>query len=1642
MADKVIYTAKDDPKDLIAVEIGDTKQTDFYPQVKVMRWDNEANLSLRYTGFDLDNAVISQDGNSVEYVVGDITVKMFDDPNGDNDGSTEVELTLDAKPASNVFNFTVRSKNVLAFVQPAINEQTFDDITDENLVLTETDAIGTDNFLYAHMEPRSVHAILLYNATSRDNSEDGKNYATGKFQTIYRPLATDANNATSWCEHALDLDTQTYTITVSQDFLDNATYPVKIDPTLGNTHIGANQFNTSGGVWQGGSITPTVTARVLSYSVYVSDIYNNDLSRFVLQANGGFANRLEISPVLTTDQQLAGYLTWQSTGKPYMTSGKPYALAFCAEEVDGGGLTGWYYDILGAPFQGFSRNTNTSITDYIEQFSGRYYTMFATYQNVYANGYSFRRQITIDKSIVPSDQTNYPFLFSGTYTYLKTTANGGQVETTGGWDVRFETIDGIKLDHEIESWSATTGAISAWVRIPTLSSSANTKIWVYYGNPSLKGSEENAGGVWPSDYKAVYHFGQHSDVASFIDTFTDTNGTTLTTHNTAVYRLSSTYTNNMTINASGRIGPASPGCYHMVMYDPGTPDYYMQYNFVHNSATEHVSIGIRCANVNDFKDSSYWCLWEHGSNVVTLNKYTAGGSALLGTYTTSLPVNTLHTFRIEAVGSTIRVLLDGVVRITAVDSSPLTGRFSVFDHTNSGTGDYIDDLVIGIPADASLNDSVGVNGLTNAGANFIAGKIANSANFVYSESDTMATTSTSTASNGATALTVEGWIKTSSLRENNYLINKCDDGVSVLAFGLRVGAGSPAADWSKIQGWVSGDGSTIKYATSPTALITNGVWTHLALVFNGATPLKLYQNGAEIGSYQLQDTGPASIVTSTQKLRIGYIPGWFTDGVLDELRVSTTAKSATYLALQYANQNDPSTFYSVGTEQLVTFSNGFVNRRAITVPAGKTAADLTDYPLLVSGTFDYLKHLSSGGEVQNLNGWDIRFENQAGTKLSHEIEKYVPTTGEMVAHIKIPTLATATDTLIYMYYGKPNLLVTEAAPTAVWASRYDLVQHLEETGNTTAGGYTDSTSNARNGTGVAMVAGDKVAALIGDGSNFNGTTKYIKFGDILDKNANQAFSVQVAFKLNDLTHHNMMVVKQDTSVFTGWTVWHDNTVGNRLAFVLEKNATNHIYVRATGTTLATGTTYYATLVYNGDADANNVKIYINGATASTLSVINNTLLVTDVCNTAAELNFGTRNNVTPSLMTNGWLDEVRIVNNAVSVEQATAEYANYSSPSTFYTIGTVQTAIGLYVPGNYSYRQDVTIDKTKVVATQTDMQVWFDSTLTPLKSVANGGFVYYNDGRDIIFSATTLADGSGKLNFEVTAYDPTTGRWRGWIKVPSVSSVTNTVIYILYGNADVLQSQENRRSVWGGVWANVFHFDELPTLNSGSAYDSGRLVAVKGGNTLATEIPVFATGKLYNALDFRNSPTKLLKYMTPFDNNTPTPFTVLAWVFPTVSNATGAIYAKGRTVGGGGTDYHYFALANGNMQIITNNGGSTSLGVTKVLPNVWTHLAFTLDSSGNYKSYINGVLDINVSGKPTSWSTDGGNAPTLGARGDLTGAFNGYLDEVRITFGALAQSQIQTIYNNQTDTSTFYNTGGATPTLGGWSVFGDEGMVS
>jgi hypothetical protein len=71
--------------------------------------------------------------------------------------------------------------------------------------------------------------------------------------------------------------------------------------------------------------------------------------------------------------------------------------------------------------------------------------------------------------------------------------------------VVFTASDGTtKLDHEVEQYTSGTGTLVAWVRIPSLSSTVDTQIYMYYGNPSV-GSQANPTGVWDTGYGGVYH---------------------------------------------------------------------------------------------------------------------------------------------------------------------------------------------------------------------------------------------------------------------------------------------------------------------------------------------------------------------------------------------------------------------------------------------------------------------------------------------------------------------------------------------------------------------------------------------------------------------------------------------------------------------------------------------------------------------------------------------------------------------------------------------------------------------------------------------------------------------------------------------------------------------------------------------------------------------------------------------------------------------------------------------------------------------------------------------------------------------------------------------------------------------------------
>lgn len=119
------------------------------------------------------------------------------------------------------------------------------------------------------------------------------------------------------------------------------------------------------------------------------------------------------------------------------------------------------------------------------------------------NGYY--RSLTLDQPA--SDLTNFPVLFSGTYSYLKTIGNGGKVNNGSGYDITFYSDAALTtlLKFERVFWDATTGTVEFWVKVPTLASASATVIYLAYGNPAISTDQQDAVNTWDANFKAVYH---------------------------------------------------------------------------------------------------------------------------------------------------------------------------------------------------------------------------------------------------------------------------------------------------------------------------------------------------------------------------------------------------------------------------------------------------------------------------------------------------------------------------------------------------------------------------------------------------------------------------------------------------------------------------------------------------------------------------------------------------------------------------------------------------------------------------------------------------------------------------------------------------------------------------------------------------------------------------------------------------------------------------------------------------------------------------------------------------------------------------------------------------------------------------------
>jgi hypothetical protein len=340
-----------------------------------------------------------------------------------------------------------------------------------------------------------------------------------------------------------------------------------------------------------------------------------------------------------------------------------------------------------------------------------------------------------------------------------------------------------------------------------------------------------------------------------------------------------------------------------------------------------------------------------------------------------------------------------------------------------------------------------------------------------------------------------------------------------------------------------------------------------------------------------------------------------------------------------------------------------------------------------------------------------------------------------------------------------------------------------------------------------------------------------------------------------------------------------------------------------------------------------------------------------------------------------------------------------------YTIGSGPA----WYNSSWSNRKAITIDHTKVSGSSalSNFPIVFSVTDANLKTVANGGGVGKVDGTDLLFTAS---DGVTKLDHELERYVAATGETVAWIRIPSLSATTDTVIYVYYGNT-AATDQQNKPGVWDGNYKGAYHFPDGTSLTTNDSTSNGN----NGTNHSGTA----ASAKIGGGVSLNGS-----AYVNASVNGTAyTQATAEAWVKP--SSTPGGqvgIFQWGYT--GELTDWYPFMLwaqaSNGQLLIYVNGGYSLSSTLSN---SIWTHLAVTWTSTNLFTLYVNGVVaGTYQAGSGTPLYLSRALMASFGT--GYNGYFTGMADEGRISNVARSAPWIATEYNNQNSPSTFVLIGG------------------
>ncbi len=330
------------------------------------------------------------------------------------------------------------------------------------------------------------------------------------------------------------------------------------------------------------------------------------------------------------------------------------------------------------------------------------------------------------------------------------------------------------------------------------------------------------------------------------------------------------------------------------------------------------------------------------------------------------------------------------------------------------------------------------------------------------------------------------------------------------------------------------------------------------------------------------------------------------------------------------------------------------------------------------------------------------------------------------------------------------------------------------------------------------------------------------------------------------------------------------------------------------------------------------------------------------------------------------------------------------------------------------YEKALTVASSKVSTTLTDFPVWIRLDDADLAKHAT------SSGSDIFFT-----DSAGTpLAYELQHWTAAGGHLEAWVKIPSLSSTTDTTIDVRYGQASAAPAPSSA-AVFSANFVSVWH---LEASASNSFADALGAHNGKGVNVSANPT---VTAQLGSGVAFDGGAGQIT-FTNALSGNTAS--TISLWVSQGATTDNDALVVVGTAVVDQSRWLHsVFNQAGVNPTNVAVGFYADDWATPN--PNIdvrgagWTSLVWVYDGAKSSTLYKNGVLADGphmTTGTVDTQGTGGtiGNAPALW--GTNMGA-HATIDEVRIANVPRTASWIAAEYANQNSPTTFYSVGAEQP---------------